>query len=270
MASKNFWSAALLIALIGGGWWVSRQSETVSTSPDPAPSPAATASACREVMFEGSSFTVCPAKRKHSSVSLHLEARDGKMLRSLAALKQEMSRAGRAPLFAMNAGMYDDKGAPIGLYVADGKARRGLNLKAGGGNFHLKPNGVFWVDRDGRFHIAVSEAYAAQKPAPKPVIATQSGPMLLIGGKLHPKFSDDGPSRYRRNGVGIDKDGTAWFAISNAPVSFGKFARLFRDELACADALYFDGGVSALWVPDQNRLDLGAAIGPILMVERRP
>ena len=51
---------------------------------------------------------------------------------------------------------------------------------------------------------------------------TQSGPMLLIDGKLHPEITDDGPSRTRRNGVGVDRQGRAHFVISEGPVSFGK------------------------------------------------
>ena len=36
----------------------------------------------------------------------------------------------------------------------------------------------------------------------KPRLATQSGPMLVIDGKLHPRFEENGASRYIRNGVG--------------------------------------------------------------------
>ncbi|WP_171524391.1 phosphodiester glycosidase family protein, partial [Acinetobacter baumannii] len=62
--------------------------------------------------------------------------------------------------------------------------------------------------------------------------ATQSGPMLLIDGQLHPKLAENGTSLQIRNAVGVGLNGSAWFAISNAPVSFGRFARLFRDKLA--------------------------------------
>ena len=76
------------------------------------------------------------------------------------------------------------------------------------------------------------------RSSPKVRWATQSGPMLLIGGKLHPRFNSDGPSRLVRNGVGVAGPGSAWFAISEEGVSFGRFARFFRDELGCTDALY--------------------------------
>jgi len=49
----------------------------------------------------------------------------------------------------MNAGMYGEDGRPIGLYVEQGERQRRINLRDGGGNFHLKPNGVFWVDEEG-------------------------------------------------------------------------------------------------------------------------
>ena len=57
--------------------------------------------------------------------------------------------------------------------------------------------------------------------------------------------------------------------ISAAPISFGKLARFYRDELEARNALYLDGSVSQLWNPATGRLDGGAPIGPILVVERK-
>lgn len=107
-------------------------------------------------------------------------------------------------LFAMNAGMYNQQYAPIGYTVLDGKERLSLNLNEGGGNFHLLPNGVFWWDDQG-FYIneshAFSELLASGKA--KPIYATQSGPMLVIDGNIHPKFQPNSTSKKIRNGVGI-------------------------------------------------------------------
>jgi uncharacterized protein YigE (DUF2233 family) len=89
--------------------------------------------------------------------------------------------------------------------------------------------------------------------------------MLIIANQLHPRIAPDGPSLQIRNGVGVAADGSAWFAISDDPVSFGRFARLFRDKLGCANALYLDGKVSRLWDPVAARKDGGAAIGPIVV-----
>ncbi len=166
----------------------------------------------------------------------------------------------------MNAGMYDEAGKPIGLAIVDGRQVHALNRKRGGGNFHLLPNGVFSAGSDG-WHIRSSDAYAAVAGL-EPQVATQSGPMLVIAGKLHPAFSPDGDSRYIRNGVGIDAAGGAHFVISEQPVSFGRFARLFRDQLDCPNALFLDGAVSALWDPASDRIDSSVPLGPILVIER--
>ena len=103
----------------------------------------------------------------------------------------------------------------------------------------------------------------------RPEFGTQSGPMLVIDGKLHPEITQDGPSRLVRNAVGVDARGRAHFVISNAPISFGKLARFYRDELNTPNALFLDGNVSQLWNPATDRLDTGAPIGPIVVVERK-
>ena len=99
------------------------------------------------------------------------------------------NRRGRL-LFAMNAGMYDDQGRPIGLYVEKGRERHAINRRNGPGNFHLKPNGVFAVAADGRVAIVTSENMAA---TPRPRWATQSGPLLVIDGRLHPTLPGERP-----------------------------------------------------------------------------
>jgi uncharacterized protein YigE (DUF2233 family) len=167
----------------------------------------------------------------------------------------------------MNAGMFDATGAPIGLFVANGRESQALNQQTGPGNFHMQPNGVFFVDGARQPHVATTADYAAG--GAQPVWATQSGPMLVIAGKLNAQFSQDGTSRYVRNGVGV-RDGVAYFVISEAAVSFGKFARFFRDGLKCQNALYFDGAVSSLWVPSAGRRDDGSLLGPMVVVSARP
>jgi uncharacterized protein YigE (DUF2233 family) len=166
----------------------------------------------------------------------------------------------------MNAGMFDDEGKPIGLMIENGRQVRAINLKAGGGNFHLLPNGVFLVRRDGRAEVVASKQF---KPSADVLFATQSGPMLVIAGDLHLKFDPDGTSRYVRNGVGIGPRGAPIFVISESSVSFGKFARFFRDQLKAKNALYFDGSVSSLWDPVNGRMDSFTELGPIVVAFKR-
>ena len=228
---------------------------------------AAPADACRSLLFEEVPFTVCTAEPGAHHVALALTGPDDLPLRDFAPFADALGPERLSRLaFAMNAGMYHPGGGPVGLYVEDGRTRHRLVTRGGRGNFFLRPNGVFWGDADG-WHVAATEAFAAARPQGVR-FATQSGPMLVIDGALHPAFMPDGRSRHLRNGVGITRDGSALFAISDAPVSLGRFARLFRDALGCRNALYFDGSVSRLWNPVAERRDEGARIGPIVYVLR--
>jgi uncharacterized protein YigE (DUF2233 family) len=221
--------------------------------------------ACERRTFEGSAFTLCRYDRRRDEIAFFLDGRNGR-LRSLAALETELGPRANRLRFAMNAGMYDEAGAPIGLYVADGRQRHAINRRPGAGNFHLLPNGVFTVAADGRVAILPAARY---DPAARPVWATQSGPMLVIGGALHPAIQPNGPSLHIRNGVCVAGEDVAWFAISEEPVSFGRLARLPRDRLGCRNALYLDGSVSSLWDRPARRRDGYSELGPLVAVFAR-
>jgi prepilin-type processing-associated H-X9-DG protein len=254
-------AAALLIISAGAAWLLwPRTPEQPTRSADELLRPGE--SACERITFEGTRFTACRYRRGEDRIALTLDP-GGAGLRSLTALRTHLGDDAQTLRFAMNAGMYDGAGRPIGLYVENGRERRALNRRDGPGNFHLKPNGVFTVDTDGRVAVLPSELY---RRSSRIRWATQSGPMLVIDGDLHPRFSADGASLYVRNGVGVADADTAWFAISEEPVSFGRFARLFRDRLGCANALFLDGSVSSLWDRPANRVDAYPALGPLIAV----
>ncbi|MGD9965097.1 MAG: phosphodiester glycosidase family protein [Hyphomonadaceae bacterium] len=214
--------------------------------------------------FDGSRFVVCSYDARTQDLRLYSRAAGGGYLRSLENLQRELGDDARNVRFAMNAGMYNEHGAPIGLYVEDGDEQKAISLTDGPGNFHLKPNGVFWQGRDGLLHIETSEAYVRELREPR--WATQSGPMLVIDGAMHPRLAPDGASRLVRNGVGLRDSHTAYFVISSGMVSFGRFARFFRDELGCRDALFLDGTVSSLWAPSIGRSDDSHELGPLVVV----
>ena len=220
-----------------------------------APPAAPPESACNRERFEGSTFILCdPGKGS-------IEIRSGH--RSFASLQAALRKRTAEVAFAMNAGMFDDAGRPVGLMVESGRQVHAINKRTRGfGNFHLMPNGVFLVRRDGRAEVVTSDSY---EPSREAAFATQSGPMLLIDGKVHPSFGRDGQSRYIRNGVGIGPDGRPLFVISAGPVSFGKLARFLRDRHEVRNALFFDGAVSSLWDPANNRMDSFTELGPMVV-----
>ncbi|MDE2182466.1 MAG: phosphodiester glycosidase family protein [Alphaproteobacteria bacterium] len=233
-----------------------------------APPPAETSgNVCSVRKFEGNRFTVCDFDSHTAELQIAVTGRDGAALRSFARLAASLGPRARKVLFAMNAGMFGTNGAPIGLYIENGRLRHRLNTRDGSGNFYLTPNGVFSLDAHGRVRIDTTEQFAAKKPAV--LWASQSGPMLLTDGGRNPHISPDGPSKNIRNGVGVLDSRRAAFVISEEPVSFGQFERFFADVLQCRDALYFDGVVSSAWIPAEDRRDDRAPLGPTIVVLKR-
>jgi len=222
-------------------------------------SPAA-AVTCTDTTHLGASYTICEVSA-NEDVQLFLRDAQGDILGSFSSVEAEM---GRTLAFAMNAGMYHDNRDPVGHYIEDGVEQMRVISSAGPGNFGLLPNGVFCISDILRVFETLD--YLATKPAC--TFATQSGPMLVRGGALHPRLLPASDSRFIRNGVGTSADGTrAVFAISNEPVNFHDFGTLFRDTLTLPDALFFDGKVSRLYAPQLNRSDFGfGLLGPIVGV----
>lgn len=221
------------------------------------------AAECRPFAFEGDTYVACEVTAGED-LRTFLTDDDREPIGTFDRLRSWADRRGLSVVFAMNAGMYHPDRSPVGLYVEDGREDAPIVTGASSGNFGLRPNGVFCVDMLG-FSITESRTFAAMPRDCR--YATQSGPMLVIGGALHPKFLPNSDSLYVRNGVGVSADGrTAWFLISDRPVTFYAFARAFRDGLGAPNALYLDGSISRLFAPDVGRDDIGFPMGPIVGV----
>ncbi|MDG1118491.1 MAG: phosphodiester glycosidase family protein [Flavimaricola sp.] len=218
---------------------------------------------CEDVTFEGQSWTTCTVTPATEDLRLFHSDSTGGLYGSFSAIDGDQPD-GRRLGFAMNAGMYHSDRRPVGLYVEDGEQTMRLITNPGPGNFGLLPNGVLCLT-DTRARVIETLRFEAEKPEWRD--ATQSGPMLVIDGALHPRFLPRSTSRYVRNGVGTTEAGDlALFAISNGPVTFHEFGRFFRDHLGLPQALYFDGNVSRLYAPGLGRSDAGFALGPIVGV----
>lgn len=249
------WRRFALAPLVAASGWLAAAQANAAMPPLPPET-------CRVETVRGESYTICSFDPAKYRFSVRLKGRDGRPFRKLAPATDAHPKA----VFAMNGGMYHSDLAPVGLYVEEGEETESLKRKRSWGNFGLLPNGVFWTDGK-RAHVTETRAFG--KLGAKPDFATQSGPMLVVDGKLHPRFLKTSDSFKIRNGVGVGADGTVHFAMSHGAINFWTFARLFQRHLDTPNALFLDGTVSALRARGFSRGGFWRELGPIVLVEPR-
>ncbi|MCD2175199.1 phosphodiester glycosidase family protein [Rhizobium sp. C4] len=220
---------------------------------------------CEWTGYLGNDYAVCTFDPAKDNIRLFNADATGKAYGGFRALGRDIWFSGKHVIrFAMNAGMYHYDLGPVGLHVEEGVEKHALVRGGGWGNFFLRPNGVFYIGKDGKAGVLETEAYAASGIQPR--LATQSGPMLVIDGQIHPAFLPQSDSLKLRNGVGVDDKGRVVFVVTKGPVRFYDFAVFYRDVLNCRNALFLDGSISSMMVPEWGRRDESEPLGPILAV----
>lgn len=225
--------------------------------------PSLALAACEDLIDGDARYLACRFDPARDEIRLHLASPEGQVYGGFASLRRQLWAERRVLTFAMNAGMYHDDLSPVGYFAEYGKVLKPAVTGGGWGNFHLLPNGVFLM-KDGEASVMETKAFVASGLTPD--FGTQSGPMLVIDGRLHPRFLADSDSFKIRNGVGVDGQGRVHMVVSRVPVRFYDFARLFRDRLGCANALYLDGTISSVFIAEEKRMDRLFPVGPILSV----
>ncbi len=165
----------------------------------------------------------------------------------------------------MNGGMYKEDNSPLGLYIENKQAKFPLNTGKGVGNFYLYPNGVFYITVTNEAHICTTDNF---KNNGNIKYATQSGPMLLVDGHIHPAFKEGSENTNIRNGVGILPNNKIVFAMSKREINFYDFANYFK-KLGCKNALYLDGFVSRVYLPEKNWTQMDGNFGVIIGVSTK-
>lgn len=197
-------------------------------------------------------FDVVEIDLDRHDVRLFWKQPDGQPFLTLDRVRAWAREQGDSLIAATNAGIYEPGYVPTGLFVEDGLVQHPLNLDDGDGNFFLKPNGVFLLTDTGARIVESSRFEAVAEPVR---YATQSGPLLVSGGVIHPAFTPGSTNCRLRNGVGVSAGGKVYLVISNGAVNFHDFATFFKDALNCPDALYLDGAISGLYAPSLGRLE---------------
>jgi uncharacterized protein YigE (DUF2233 family) len=208
----------------------------------------AAAPSSRTARIDDIDFRLVDIDLRHERLELHWKTDDGHALAAIEAMQQWGVAQGRTLQFAANAGIYDRQFRPLGLHIEEGQTLRPLNTVQGSGrqgNFSIQPNGVFYVDQAARAGVLTTQAWSARPPDAR--IATQSGPMLVVDGEINIHFDEASDSLKWRSGVCAPAPTRVTFAVSEVPVTFHAFARLFRDAIGCRDALYLDGTLSRIY-----------------------
>lgn len=201
---------------------------------------------------------------KTQDLQLYWKNDKGEILNSIRNLKKYVESKNLTLNFAMNGGMFTEQFGPVGLFIQDGKTIKNINNSNGKGNFNWKPNGVFYITED-NVPVVCQTGKFVNKGSIK--YATQSGPMLVIDGKIHDGF-EKSTSLHIRNGVGILPDNKVVFAMSKNEITFYDFAKYFQ-SLGCKNALYFDGFVSRMYLPEKKWTQTDGNFGVMIGVTNK-
>ena len=222
----------------------------------------------QEVKWKSKAYDSYVIDTRVMDLALHWKDKRGKAFGNFSRLENYFTKEERQLLFAMNAGPFlpFPKGNPMGLFVENGKVRSPLNLNEGIGHFFKKPNGVFFVGERG---TGIIESSQYPRLDEKIFFATQSGPILVYRGNIHPDFDPSSTNRYIRSGVGLIAQEEIVFVVSKNPVNFYEFAELFQKHFLCKMALYLDGAQSDMYMPELGRFSMTEQeLGPLISVSR--
>lgn len=208
-------------------------------------------------------FTVVNPQKQ--SIALYWKDKHGARLGSIAKLKRHIENQDQTLLFAMNGGMFNRDFSPQGLYIENFKTHATLDTGSGDGNFYMKPNGIFYINNKNEAVVCQTQDFKVGNDIK---FATQSGPMLLINGDIHPAFKEGSSNLNIRNGVGITAHHEVIFAMSKEEINFYDFAKFFQD-MGCKQALYLDGFVSRAYLPEKDWIQNDGNFGVMIAVTKK-
>lgn len=227
----------------------------------------AQAAELRQYQYHQVFISTCRADPRTDTIRMYWKDPAGNPLGNFSRLDAHLRSQGQEMVCATNAGIYDKQLQPLGLYVENGTQLRKLNTRKNAyGNFYLQPNGVFVLGEHQAYIVETSD-YEAELGLWNTVAryATQSGPLMIVEGRINPRFDPDSANTVVRNAACLDASGVVTLAIARNPISFHDFATFLRDTLKCSDALYLDGSISRMYPTLEANMgpDFGAMIAVV-------
>lgn len=179
---------------------------------------------------------------QHERIAMYWRQPNGKAYDSLRGLLNAINDEGRVQM-AMNGGIYDKAHVPLGLYIEKGQQKVAVNRASGGGNFFIKPGGVFYLRGQQAGIVSLNELKSTKGMD----YTVQSGPMLIENGVINWRLKPSASSRKLRNGVGITSEGKVVFMLSERETNFYDFACYAQSRLNVRQMLYLDGTISKMY-----------------------
>lgn len=207
------------------------------------------------------------------AIKMHLFKKGKENFSNLGAVKKFLIDKKIEPRMITNGGMFTTTNEPEGLYFEEGSLTSyelDTNTRKTFGNFFLYPNGVFYVDTNNVAYVKTTSDFAKlkQEGRLKLKLATQSGPMLVVNGKIHHEFKFGSLNEKTRSGVGIISGKKVIFAITLTESNLYEFASFFKDIFGCQNALFLDGTISQMYLKNINK-NLGGDFGPMISVSKK-
>ena len=226
----------------------------------------------KAIVFNGVKYHLFVADLDSVDVKTHLIHIKSKT--TLGQVKSFLEMQKRVPLMITNAGMFTPSYEPEGLYIEENSLKKyplDVGDQKSNLNFYLRPNGVFYINAKNIPHIDSTQEFRRLQRLGKLKIklATQSGPMLVINGRIHPAFLKGSFNQKIRSGVGILHTKKIVFAATLDGSNFYDFAVFFRDVLNCKNALFLDGAISKMYLHDIDSTETGGQFGPVISVSRK-
>lgn len=218
----------------------------------------------KNIKIDDERFITYTINPKKLNVEFYWKNEKGENFKNIENLKFWLKQRKKTLVFGTNGGMYRKNNSPQGLYIENKIQKAKVDTTNGNGNFYLKPNGVFYIKTDKTTNICLTNDFVNDG---KIKYATQSGPMLVINGKIHYAFKKNSTNLNVRNGVGVLPNNEIMFVMSKKEINFYEFAEYFKNN-GCKNALYLDGFVSRTYLPEKNWIQTDGDFGVIIGVTK--